>query len=208
MLKFQFKVEHFIIAVLVAILLLDSCGNKMDCTPVATVVETTIEENTITEIDSSTNAGVKDQAPEKLNVIESPEKIERVENVADLPESEKKKVKQVNRYLDTTKLKGAVLFSEILSEGRILETNFTTAIDHRETTITTEKTIVKQPGGFFISPGLDYSPVYGFEAVETTLTYIKGNWGASAGPYYNFRRNPGFQNPGSLGVKLKIHIKL
>ncbi len=204
---FKITIEHFVIVALAIALLFRSCGGN-DCAPVAGTVETTVEEKTVTTIDSATNTGIKDQAPEKLNVIETPEKIERVENVANLPEAEKKKVKPVNRYLDTTKLKGAVIFSEILSEGRILETNFTAAIDHKETTITTEKTFIKQPGGLFISPGFDYSPVFGVEAAETSLTYIKGNWGASLGGYYNFRRIQNVPNPGSLGIKFKIHIKL
>lgn len=203
---FKITIEHAVIVVLVVLLLLKGCGN--DCTTVAATVATTVEEKTVTTIDSATNSGVKDQVPEKLNVIETPEKIERVGKVADLPEPERKKVKQVNRYLDTTKLKGAVIFSEILSEGRILETNFTAAIDHLETTITTEKTFVKQSGGLFLSPGFDYSPWGGIEAVETSLTYIKGNYGASVGPYYNFRRIQNTPNPGSLGIKLKIHFKL
>ena len=204
---FKITIEHFLIVALAIALLFKSCTGN-DCTPVASTVATTVEETTVTTIDSSTNTGIKDQAPEKINVIETPEKIERVENVADLPEADKKKVKQVSRYLDTTKLKGAIIFSEILSEGRILETNFTAAIDHKETTITTEKTFIKQPGGLFLSPGLDYSPVFGVEAAETSLTYIKGNWGASLGGYYNFRRIQNLPNPGSLGVKFKIHIKL
>ena len=203
---FKFTIEHIIIVVLAAMLFLKSCGKENDCTPVATV--TTVEEKTVTTVDSSGNSGIKNKQPEKLQVIETSDKIRKVENPKDLSEEEKKEVKTVSRYLETTNLPGAVIVSEIISEGRILEHNVKATVDHTEKTTTTTETIVKQPGGLFLSPGFDYSPLGGIEAAETTLTYIKGNLGASVGPYYNFRRIPGLQNPGSFGLKLKIHIKL
>ncbi len=202
---FKITVEWIIIAVLAILLLLKSCGSEATCPPAT--VETRIEERIVTTVDSSVNAEIKNQQPEKIPVIETPTKIKRI--VGKVQENDRDKVKMINRYLDTTHLEGAVIFSEILSEGRILEQNFKAEIEHTEKTITTTKTIIKQPGGLFLSPGFDYSPAGGVEAVESSLTYIKGNWGASAGAYYNFRRMyqaPG--DPGSLGLKIKIHFKL
>lgn len=204
--KFRITTEHFIIVILAVLLCLESCGGENDCIPVKE--ETKVEEKIVTTIDSGSNPEIKDQDPEKINVIETPEKVERVEKVEDLPTEDQEKVKQVNRYLDTVHLEGAIIFSEILSDGRILENNIKAEIQHKETTITTTKTFIERPGGLFVSPGMDYSPLGGIEAVEASLTYIKGNWGASAGAYYNFRRVPGAYIPGSLGIKLKIHIKL
>ena len=205
---FKITLEHFIIAVLAVLLLLKSCENGQDCPPAE--IETVIEEKTVTTVDSTTNSEIKDQEPEKIPVIETTEGLKRIQPGEDLNDHDRGQVKQVNRYLDTTNLEGAVIFTEILAEGRVLEHNTRTEIDHKETTVTTTKTIIKQPGGLFLSPGLDYSPLGGLEAVETTLTYIKGPFGGSLGPYYNFRRIPmapgeGF---GSLGIKVKIHIKL
>lgn len=198
--------ERIIIVVLLVILAFRNCSSAAsDCPPAAKVE---IEKKTVTTIDSASNKEIKDQVPEKIQVIERAERVERVVDPEKIPVAERKEVKEVFRYLDTTNLDGALIFSEILSEGRILETNLVAEIDHQETTIT--KTIVLEPGGFFVSPGVDLSPVGGLEAVETTLTYIKGNFGGSIGPYYNFRQIPQSRDffTGSLGLKFKIHFKL
>ena len=200
----KLTVERVLIIVLLVVLVYRSCSQDIDCPPVKTT--TVIEEKTTTTVDSKTNAEIKDQQPEKIHVIEMPKKVERVKDPAKLSEAERRQVKEVNRYLDTTKLEGAVIYSEILAEGRVLEHNFKAAIDHRETIIT--KTIVERPGGLFVSPGIDYSPLGGLEAVETSLTYIKGNIGGSIGAYYNFRRIYQVPDAGSPGLKVKIHIKL
>ena len=204
---FKITVEWIIIAVLAVLLLLKSCGSGsgQDCPPAK--IETTTEEKTITTVDSAANSGIKNREPEKIPVIETSTEVKRVKK-GDLNEQDRNKVKLVNRYLDTTRLRGAVIFSEILSEGRVLEHNQKVEIDHKETIITRTETFVEQAGGFFISPGLDYSPLGGLEAVETSLTFIKGNFGGSLGPYYNFRRIPQGPVAGSLGLKVKIHIKL
>lgn len=198
----KLRIEHFIIVILVGILVLDTSYPAPE--------ETKVVERITTVLDSSRNSGIKNQKPEKIKILEFPDKIEKVKAPEKLPKAEKEKVREVNRYRDTTYFEGSKIFSEIISEGRILETSILAEIDHRETTIT--NTRIKNAAGFFISPGLDYSPVHGLEGVETTLTYIKGNWGLGAGAYYNFRTIPspsmysGKQN--SLGFKLKIYIKL
>ena len=207
----KITVERVLILFLLVILALRSCTGSAtgNCDPTPAEVE--IKRETITTIDSISNTTVKDQEPEKIPIIETPDRIERVEDPLKLPAKKRREVKEVYRYLDTTRLNGAIIFSEILSEGRILETNLVAEVDHQETTLT--KTVIVKPGGFYISPGLDYSPLGGLEAVETTITYLKGNFGGSIGPYYNFRNIPlipGVRpyNTGSLGLKIKIHIKL
>lgn len=199
----KFRTHHFIIALLVFLLIMQ--GGTKDC-PVESSV-TTVEEKTVTTTHSSENAAIKNTVPEKVAVIETPQQV-KVVDPSHIPEEEKARVKTVNRYRDTTYLQGAVIYSDILAEGRILRKKIKAEIEHKETTIHTVKTVVKQPAGLFLSPGIDYSPLGGLEAVETSLTLIKGNFGASAGAYYNFRQIPGELVPGSLGIKLKIHIKL
>lgn len=204
--RFRITIEHFIIVILAVLLCLESCEREPDCIP--DKVETLTEEKTVTKTTSGTNPEIKDQEPEVIDVIETPEKVERVKNAGDLPPEDREKVKQVNRYLDTIQLEGATIFSEILAEGRILENNIKAEIQHKETTITTTETAIERPGGLFFSPGVNYSALGGVKAVEGSITYIKGNWGASAGAYYNFRSILGEDVPGSLGVTLKFHIKL
>lgn len=194
----KFRTYHFIIALLVVLLILQ--GGTKDC-PVEGSV-TTVEEKTITTIDSIENIAIKDQIPETVPVIETSGNV-RIVNPEELEQPEMEKVRTVNRYRDTTYLKGGVIYSDILSEGRILRKDIKAEIHHKETISKTTTTVLKQPGGLFISPGIDYSPLWGIESVATSLTMIKGNIGASAGVYYNFR-----QLPGSMGFQLKFHIKL
>ena len=195
--KFTIKAEHYIIAFLLGLLMLDGCEHSQPSKP---VIETTITEEIRTEKDSSSNAEIKNREPEKVNIIERQDKVDLVPAPETLPASEQEKVKTVNRYRDTTKFKNATIYSEILSEGRVMEFNLQTSIDHLERTIgTTEKT-TKQAGGLFLSPAVSYSPLFGLESVEANFNYIKGNWGAGIGGYMNFRTGP--------GIKLTIHKKL
>lgn len=193
----KLKTKHYIIAILLVLLMLDGCENKQPSNP---VIETSVTEEIRTEKDSSTNTGIKNLKPEKVNIIERQDKVDLVSVPEDLQPSEKEKVKTVNRYRDTTKLKNAIIYSEILSEGRVLEYNLQTSIDHLERTIETKERTIKQPGGLFLSPAVSYSPLFGLESVEANFNYIKGNWGAGLGGYIDFRTGP--------GIKLSIHKKL
>lgn len=202
---FKIRIEHFIIAILAILLLIKSCGAEGDCATVEAV--TTIENKTVTKKDTSSVPGIKNRKPVKVNVIETPTSVRIIESKKDLQQTNGNgHIKQVYRYQDTTRLIGSTIFSDILTEGRILDFRLTTEIDHTEKTITTKETLVKNAGGLFISPGINYSPINGLDGIETTLTYIKGPLGASAGGYYNFRSIN--QAPGSFGLKFKLHIKL
>ncbi len=200
----KITIEHFIIAILAILLLLEGCNSESDCTTVATA--TTVETKVVTKKDTASIPGIKNRQPEKVNVIETPTSVQIVKNKRDLSENGLGNIKQVYRYQDTTRFPGSVIFSEILTDGRILDFKLATEIDHTETTITTKETQVKKAGGIFISPGINYSPISGLDGIETSLTFIKGSFGLSAGGYYNFRRFN--QAPGSLGFQIKLHIKL
>ena len=195
--KFTIKTEHYIIAFLIGLLMLDGCENSQPSKP---VFEKTVTEEIRTEKDSSSNAEIKNREPEMVNIIERQRKVDLIEDPEKLTASEKEKVKTVNRYQDTTKFKNATIYSEILSEGRVLEFNLQTSIDHLERTIETKEKTTEQAGGLFLSPAVSYSPLFGLESVEANFNYIKGNWGAGIGGYLNFRTGP--------GVKLTIHKKL
>lgn len=200
MLSLKFKIEHFIILVLVALLLLDSCGNKAG--KPTTEKKTTIEEEIITKEDSSRNTEIKNIEPEKINVIERGDSIQRVADPKRLSQEDQQKIKQVNRYQDTTYFEGSRIFSDILSEGRILEKNIVVEVDHLRTTITNETTITKEISGLFFSPAVSYSPSSGVETIEANFNYIhKGSFGIGAGAYYNTITN-------HSGIKITIHKKI
>jgi len=181
-------------------LFLKSCEKEKDCVPAK--IETITEEVTLTVRDSAKNTEIKNRVPEKVSVIETPHKIKKVKNVSKLPVQDRKNVKVVNRYVDTTRLDQATIYTDILSEGRLLQKSIVADVNHTITTITTTETIIKQPMGLFISPGIDYSPLSGIDGIDTSIMFIKGDWGASIGGFYNFG------NTGNLGLKFKIHIKL
>ena len=198
--KFKIKIEHIIIAVLAIMLLFKSCGNP--CPEDKPTVETTTETKTITSVDSSSNIDIKNRTPEKIKIIEEPKQIRKISDQTVLSEKEKTQIKEVYHYLDTTHLKDARIVSDIISEGRILQNNIRAEIDHKETTITTKETTVKNASGLFLSPGIGYSPLYGIETVEANLTYInKNSFGLSAGIYYNTIQK-------STGFKITLHKKI
>ncbi len=192
----KLKIEHIIIAILAILLFFKGCG--LDGSG-DTTISNRIEKIT-TQIDSSVDLKIKNRAPEKINVIEYPDRIVRIKDVKDLPPDERNLVKEVNRYQDTTILDNARIYSDIISEGRILEKNIKVEIDHKE--ITETITTIKNASGLFISPGLGYSPIYGLESLELNLMYIRKNdLGISAGAYYNPMSN-------HAGFKLTFHKKI
>lgn len=193
----KLRIEHIIIAILIAILLFFmKCGR--DGSGDSTITNTV--EKIITEIDSTKDSEIKNREPEKIKIIEYRDRIVKVKDTADLPENERSLVKEVNRYQDTTILENARIYSDIISEGRILEKNMKVEIDHKETTTTT--TITKNASGLFISPGLGYSPIFGIEALELNLMYIsKNDMGVSAGIYYNPMSS-------HTGFKLTLHKRI
>jgi len=187
------KIEHIIIAILAILLFFKGCGR--DGSGDTTITKTV--EKVTTQIDSSRDSGIKNREPEKIKIIEYRDRIIRVDE-KDLPIDERKKVKEVNRYQDTTILENARIFSDIISKGRILEKNIIAEIDHKEITTT----IIKNASGLFISPGLGYSPIFGIEALELNLTYIsKNDLGISAGVYYNPMSN-------HTGFKITLHKRI
>lgn len=196
----RFKIEHVIILLLLIIILFSykSCGDSQDASSTVTTVETEV----ITKKDSSRDSGIKNKIPETIQIIERPGHIERVEDLKKVSKEDKDKVTTANHYTDTTYFPGSRVISEIISEGRILEKKLTLEVDHIQTTIKTEKTIVKDISGFFISPAISYAPSSGIESLEASLTYInKGSFGISAGSYYNLLTH-------NTGFKITLHKKI
>ncbi|MGB7841143.1 MAG: hypothetical protein WBL21_00020 [Salinimicrobium sp.] len=187
MLKFKFRIEHFIILVLAVLLLLDGCRHEK---PVTTV-ERTVEDRIITEIDSSCNNEIKNRKPEKVKILETEDSIQPIsENEIDsLSPEDQSRVKAVNHYQDTTYFENAVIYSDIFSEGRILKYDLKTSISHLERTIHEKQETTRQAGGLFLSPTAAYFPGYGIATAGAGLTLIKGNFGFSAGAFYDFRMN-------------------
>lgn len=192
------KFEYIIIAVL-SLLLFIECQREKDCDPI--MVQTEVAEKIVKSKDSFSDPAIKNRAPEKVYFRESLEKIEVVSNPEKLASDRLIGLSSANRYIDTTYLQGATIFSDIISEGRILRKDLKAEIEHKETTTTITETRENQPVGLFFSPGIAYSPLLGVEQIEGEINFIRGNWGAGIGGYYDLY-------PGSLGFKFKLLIKL
>ncbi len=198
MLNFKLRFEHFVIAFLVVLLLLENCKGDKDCK-----VETTtkITEEVITKKDSSSNNNIKNRKPEKVSVIETPEKVEIIPDPENVAPEKKSQLKAVNRYIDTTRISDGYVITDILSEGRILKLDLKTSIDHLRTTIRTTKKTTRNAGGLFFSPTAEYIPVFGFTSAGAGFTYINGGLGFGAGAFYDFRNN-------QVGFRFTIHKKI
>jgi len=199
MFSLRLRWEHFVIAILLVVLLLENCkGTGHD-----NIVETStkITEDIITKKDSVTNNNIKNREPHKVQVIETPEKVEIITDPDKLTREEKALVKNVNRYVDTTRISEGYVISDILSEGRILKLDLKTSIDHLKQTIETTKETTKQAGGLFLSPSLEYIPVYGLSGAGIGFTYIHGSLGIGFGAFYGFRSN-------ELGFRITLHKKI
>lgn len=193
----KLKIEHFVIVVLVIILCLETCQRSDDDVEIATK----FTEEIITKRDSVTNNNIKNRKPEMVQVIETPEKVEIIKDPQKLTREEKSLVKNVNRYVDTTRISEGYVISDILSEGRILKLDLKTSIDHLKQTIETTKQTTKQAGGLFLSPSLEYLPVFGLSSAGVGFTYIKGGLGIGLGAFYGFRSN-------EIGFRITVHKKI
>lgn len=200
MIKFRF--EHFVIAILVVILLLENCrggqGSEQECSETNSVK---VSEEIITKNDSVSNNNIKNREPQKVNVIETPEKVEIIQDPDKLGLEEKKLIKPAYRYQDTTKFDNAIIYSDILSEGRIFKLDLKTSINHLQRTIETTKKTTRQAGGLFFSPTAEYIPVLGFTSAGVGFTYINGSLGVGIGGFYDFRNN-------QVGFRLTVHKKI
>ena len=169
-----------VIAILALLLFTDSC-----CSDVVISEETTIETEIVTEVDSSSNQQIKNKTPETVNVVEHKDSTQIIPKEK-MHEQDPERVKQVNRYRDTTYFENAVVYSDILSEGRVLKLDLKTSIDHLRTTITETKTIQKNPSGFYLKPSVEFVPGL-LNSVATEVLFIKGRFGGSAGVAYAFQ---------------------
>ena len=167
------------IGILSYLLLTNSC-----CRDVVVDETTTIKTETVTEIDSSSNQEIKNQVPEQVSIVEHKDSISIIPK-EEVHKQDPEKVKQVNRYRDTTYFENAVVISDILSEGRLLKLDLKTSIDHLRTTITKTKTIQKPPSGFYLKPTVEFVPGL-VNSVSTEVLFVKGRFGGSAGVAYAF----------------------
>ena len=200
MLNFKFRFEHFVIIILVVILMFRNCtGNDQNSSSETTTVK--VSEEVLTKKDSVFNDNIKNRKPEKVSIIETPEKVKIISDPEKVPASEKSLVKLANRYVDTTRITDGFVVSDILTEGRILRLDIKTSIDHLRRTIEITKKTTQQAGGLFLSPSVEYIPVFGFTSAGIGFTYIKGGLGIGIGGFWGFRTN-------QIGFRFTLHKKI
>ena len=119
-----------------------------------------------------------------------------------IPKGDDDLVKNLNKYQDTTHLDNAKIYSEMLSDGTVYQNKVTAEVDVKTITNTIEKKIVKYGSGFYLSPGVNLSPIRGIESVEASINYInKGDFGFGVGAQYNLITK-------DISYGIKVHKKI
>lgn len=137
-------------------------------------------------IEKAINNKLQLQQPIQQPTIIYRDKVVPVYKNTPIPKGDEDLVKDLNKYLDTTYLENAKIYSEILSDGTVYQNKITAEIEVKTITKTIEKKTVKYGSGLFVSPGINLNPAKGIESIETSLNYIyKGDFGIGVGVQYN-----------------------
>lgn len=152
------------------------------------------KETTVTEtvdikktIDEAVNNALARQTPETRPYIIYPDnRVVPVLNINDVSKEDLDKVKNLNTYKDTTKLKNATVYSEIVADGKVYSNKITAEVEEKTITKTvTEKTTI-HGSGLFVKGGGYFSPELGNTQVLFGLEYIRKNdMGFGAGVLYD-----------------------
>jgi len=191
-----------IIALLVAFAAwyLRGCNGDGGNGPANVEKETTVTETVDIKktIDEAVNNALGRQTPETRPYIIYPDnRVVEVKNIADVNKDDLSKVKDLQVYRDTTDLKNAKVFTEIVADGKVYSNKVTAEVEEKTITKTiTEKTTVNG-SGLFVSGGAYVNPDMKLNTIEAGLNYIyKNDVGAGASviydtgtkqPYYGFK---------------------
>ncbi len=141
------------------------------------------------------------QEPSQQPVIVYRDRVVPVNSSTIVPKEDLDKLKNLNKYQDTTKLKNATIYSEILTDGKIYSNKITANVPVKTITKTKETKITKYASGLYLSPGVNVSPL-GIKNAELGLNYIyKADFGVGAAIQYNFNDN-------TMNYGIKIHKKI
>lgn len=154
------------------------------------------------EIEAAINSQLQLQQPVQQPTIIYKDRVVPIYKNTPIAETDKNKIKNLNKYSDTTYLEHAKIHSEILSDGIVYSNKITAEVDVKTITKIKEKKIVKYGSGFYFSPSVYMNPNTLDYNFGIALEYLnKGDFGAGVGVQYN-------TNDGGIyyGISLKKKI--
>lgn len=125
-------------------------------------------------VEEAINNRLQLQTPTQQPTIIYQDRIVPVNNVSEVPKEDVSKLKNLNKYKDTTKLENATIYSEILSDGTVYSNKVIAEVDVKTVTKTKETVITRKESGLFIGPSVQFNQL-GFKQVGAQLDYIRKN---------------------------------
>lgn len=168
-------------------------------------VSTTVTETQTVDIkkviQEAVNYQMQLQQPTQQPTIIYQDRIVPFNNIADVPKKDLDKVKNLNKYKDTTFLENGKIYTEILSDGTVYSNKVIAEMEEKTITNTKETNTVIKESGLFISPTVQFNPI-GFKAIGAQLNYIRKNdVGLGVGAFIDTQS-------GQLNYQLSIHKKI
>lgn len=155
------------------ILFFRSCGNEA---PTVEVKETRTQTIDIKKtIDEAINNALAKQQPEKVPYIIYRDKVVKVTDGTNLNSSDLSNVQELNVYKDTTRLKNATVYSEIVSDGTVYSNGITAEVNETVITNTITKETTVMGSGLFVTGGVGVGTGLNLDNIELGLDYIYKN---------------------------------
>jgi len=181
-----------LIAFIIFILLFPkSCGKDTDTVKITTTTDTVKKIDIKKVIDSAVNNALSKYKPEKQTFYFYKDRIIEPKDTIGLNLGSNPELLTLNTYKDTTKLKNAVIYSEIVSDGKVYANKVKAEVEEKTITNTITNTITKETNtkasGLFLSGGAGVGSGLGLDNVNAGLNYIyKNDIGIGIEGQYNF----------------------
>lgn len=152
-------------------------------------------------VEEAINNRLQLQIPQQQPTIIYQDRIVPINNISEVSKEDLKKLKNLNKYKDTTKLENATIYSEILSDGTVYSNKVVAEIDVKTITKTKETVITRKESGMFIGPSVQFNQV-GINQFGLQLDYIRKNdVGAGVGAFLD-------NQTGQLNWQLTLRKKI
>ena len=152
-------------------------------------------------VEEAINNRLQLQTPQLQPTIIYQDRIVPINNISEVPKADLKKLKNLNKYKDTTKLENATIYSEILSDGTVYSNKVVAEIDVKTITKTKETVITRKESGMFIGPSVQFNQ-FGINQFGLQLDYIRKNdVGAGVGAFLD-------NQTGQLNWRLTLRKKI
>ncbi len=154
------------------------------------------------KIDSAVNSALANHIPVQQPTIIYRDKVVPIFQNTPIPEADRDKVKNLNKYQDTTILEDGKIYSEILSDGIVYQNKVKAEMNIKTITKTKETTRTIHASGLYVMPEVHVNKLRDVNSVGTSLLYIhKSDIGIGIGANYEL-------GTGAINYSIKALIKL